>query len=34
MDKNLNIILANFRIDKTDWLDSVDSWVNEAEENL
>ena len=31
MDNQLNIILANFKIEKTQWIQEVDEWSNLSE---
>jgi hypothetical protein len=33
MDKNLNAILAHFNIEKTHWIETVELWSSDTEEN-
>lgn len=33
MDKNLNAILAHFSIEKNHWIENVELWSSDTEEN-
>ncbi len=33
MEKNLNAILAHFNIEKTNWIETVELWSSDTEEN-